>query len=84
MTRRDGIPEERLHRLHDGELGVEERRALEAALDDDARLRLGAIDDMCSRMDQEYARDGQVRAALDQQRDAQRAIAAGERNGVTT
>jgi hypothetical protein len=33
---------------------------------------LGAIDDMCSRMDEHYARDGAVRAALDAARDARR------------
>ena len=33
---------------------------------------VGAIDDMFSRVDPAYARDGQVRAALDQQRDDQR------------
>jgi hypothetical protein len=42
---------------------------------------LGAIDEMCSRLDAEYKRDGEVRAALDRQRDSCRAMAAAERNG---
>ncbi len=37
---------EDLHRLHDGELSDEERRAVEASLDDDARLRLQAMADL--------------------------------------
>jgi hypothetical protein len=39
---------------------------------------LGAIDDMCSRMDREYKGDGQVRAALDAARDTQRELAAAQ------
>jgi hypothetical protein len=44
---------------------------------------LGAIDEMCSRMDAEYKGDGQVRAALDAARDERRAMTAGQRNGET-
>jgi len=42
---------------------------------------LGAIDEMCSRMDSQYKADGQVRAALDAERDRLRALAA-QQNGA--
>jgi hypothetical protein len=45
---------------------------------------LGAIDEMCSRMDAEYKADGQVRAALDTQRDERRRLAAAERADADT
>ena len=37
---------ELLHRYHDGELAAEERAGVEARLDDDARARLAALDDL--------------------------------------
>jgi hypothetical protein len=37
---------------------------------------VGAVDEMCSRMDPAYKSDGQVRAALDAARDEQRRLAA--------
>lgn len=38
--------DELLHRLHDGELPAGERAAIEASLDDEARLKLGALSDL--------------------------------------
>jgi hypothetical protein len=42
---------------------------------------LGAIDEMCSRMDSQYKGDGQVRVALDAERDRLRALGA-QKNGA--
>jgi hypothetical protein len=42
---------------------------------------VGAVDEMCSRMDPGYQADGQVRAALDARRDEQRRLAAAGREG---